>query len=126
MPHPSSWYNDRFVAKIVVNNLKKPVDATLEKIKNARDRFELRQSRFARSLGFGGNDTAVKKLSSNGEKAVKRTTVRKPYRKCALWWPQMSSEIGQLIAVKAQRLTFESLLNFKINAVTFGTLRFQK
>jgi hypothetical protein len=68
MPHPSSWYNDRFVAKIVVNNLKKPVDATLEKIKNARDRFGLRQSRFARALGFGGNDTTVKKLSSNGKR----------------------------------------------------------
>ena len=33
---------------------------------------------------------------------------------------------GQIIAVKAQRLTFEPLLNFKINAVTFGTSRFQK
>ena len=56
MPHPSSWYNDRFVAKIVVNNLKKPVDATLEEIKNTRDRLGLSQSRFARALGFGGND----------------------------------------------------------------------
>ena len=75
MPYPSGWYNDRFVAKIVVNNSKKPVDATLEEIKNARDRLGLRQTRFARALGFGGNDTAVKKLSSNGEKAVKRMTV---------------------------------------------------
>ena len=33
---------------------------------------------------------------------------------------------GQLIAVKAQCLKFEPLINFKINAVTFGTLRFQK
>ena len=126
MPYPSGWYNDRFVAKIVVNNSKKPVDATLEEIKNARDRLGLSQARLARALGFGGNDTTVKKLSSNGEKAVKRMTVRKPFRKCALWWQKMSSENGQLIAVKAQRLTFESLLNFKINAVTFGTLRFQK
>ena len=31
-----------------------------------------------------------------------------------------------VIAVKAQYLKFEPLINFKINAVTFGTLRFQK
>lgn len=59
MPHPSGWYNDRLVAKIAVNNIKKPVDATLEEIKNARDRLGLSQSRFARALGFGGNDNTV-------------------------------------------------------------------
>ena len=59
MPYPSGWYNDRFVAKIVVNNSKKPVDATLEEIKNARDRLGLRQTRFARALGFGGNENTV-------------------------------------------------------------------
>ena len=48
MPHPSGWYNDRLVAKIALNNMKKPVDATLEEIKNARDRLGLSQSRFAR------------------------------------------------------------------------------
>ena len=59
MPHPSGWYNDRLVAKIVLNNMKKPVDATLEEIKNARDRLGLSQSRFARALDFGGNDNTV-------------------------------------------------------------------
>ena len=59
MPHPSGWYNDRLVAKIAVNNIKKTVDATLEEIKNARDRLWLSQSRFARALGFAGNDNTV-------------------------------------------------------------------
>ena len=59
MPHPSGWYNDRLVAKIVLNNMKKPVDATLEEIKNAIDRLGLSQSRFARALGFGGNENTV-------------------------------------------------------------------
>ena len=59
MPHPSGWYNDRLVTKIAVNNMKKPVDATLEEIKNARDRLGLSQSRFARALGFGGNHNTV-------------------------------------------------------------------
>ena len=76
MPHPSGWYNDRLVAKIAVNNIKKPVDATLEEIKNARDRLWLSQSRFARALGFGGNDNTVQKLSSKGKKTVKRMTVQ--------------------------------------------------
>ena len=59
MPHPSGWYNDRLVAKIALNNMKKPVDVTLEEIKNARDRLGLSQSRFARALDFGGNDNTV-------------------------------------------------------------------
>ena len=59
MPHPNGWYNDRLVDKIAVNKLKKPVDATLEEIKNARDRLGLSQSRFARALGFGGNENTV-------------------------------------------------------------------
>jgi len=33
MPHPSSGYNDRSVAKIVVNNLRKTGEATIEEIK---------------------------------------------------------------------------------------------
>ena len=59
MPHPSGWYNDRLVAKIAVNNMKKPVDATLEEIKNARESLGLSQSRFTRALGFGGNENTV-------------------------------------------------------------------
>ena len=59
MPHPSGWYNDRLVAKIALNNMKKPVDATLEEIKNARESLGLSQSRFARAQGFGGNDNTV-------------------------------------------------------------------
>lgn len=59
MPHPSGWYNNRLVAKIALNNMKKPVDATLEEIKNAIDRLGLSQSRFARALDFGGNDNTV-------------------------------------------------------------------
>ena len=59
MPHPSDWYNDRLVAKIAVNNMKKPVDATLKEIKIARERLGLSQSRFARALGFGSNDNTV-------------------------------------------------------------------
>jgi len=51
--------NDRLVASIAVNNMKKPVDATREEIKNARDRLGLSQSRFARALGFGGNENTV-------------------------------------------------------------------
>ena len=69
MPHPSDWCNDRSVAEIAVNSMKKLVDTTLEEIKNARERFGLSQSRFARTLSFGGNDNTVKKLSSNGKKA---------------------------------------------------------
>ena len=69
MQHPSGWYNDRSVSKIGVNSMKKLVDATLAEIKNARERFGLSQSRFARTLSFGGNDNTVKKLSSNGKKA---------------------------------------------------------
>ena len=62
MPHPSGWYNDRWVAKIVVNNLKKLVDATLEESKNARELLRLSQSWFARALGVVGNDNTVQKL----------------------------------------------------------------
>ena len=59
MPHPNGLNNDRLVASIAVNNMKKPVDATREEIKNARDRLGLSQSRFARALGFDGNENTV-------------------------------------------------------------------
>ena len=59
MPHPSGWYNDRLVAKIALNNMKKPVDATLEEIKNARESLGLSQFRFTRALGSGGNENTV-------------------------------------------------------------------
>ena len=59
MPHLSGWYNDRLVAKIALNSMKKPVDATLEEIKNARESLGLNQSRFTRALGFGGNENTV-------------------------------------------------------------------
>ena len=39
--------------------MKKKGDATLEEIKNAIDRLGLSQSRFARALGFGGNENTV-------------------------------------------------------------------
>ena len=59
MPHPSGWYNNRLVAKIALNNMKKPVEATLEEIKNARESLGLSQSQFTRALGFGGNENTV-------------------------------------------------------------------
>jgi len=33
LPHPSGWYDDHSVAKTVLNNMKKPDDATIEEIK---------------------------------------------------------------------------------------------
>ena len=33
MPDPSGWYDDHSVAKTVLNNMKKPGDATIEEVK---------------------------------------------------------------------------------------------
>ena len=71
MPHPSGWYNDRSVAKIVVNNLKKTGDATIEEIKTRENVW-----------GSANLDLLVRWVSA---------AMTIPFRNCVFWWPKMSS-----------------------------------
>ena len=75
MPHPSGWYNDRSVAKIVVNNLKKTGDATIEEIKTRENVW-----------GSANLDLFVRWVSA---------AMTIPFRNCVLRWPKMSSRTSK-------------------------------
>jgi hypothetical protein len=71
MPHPGGGYNDRSVAKIVVNNLRKTGEATIEEIKTRENAW-----------GSANLDLLVRCVSA---------AMTIPFRNCVLWWPKMSS-----------------------------------
>ena len=71
MPHPGGGYNDRSVAKIVVNNLRKTGEATIEEIKTRENVW-----------GSANLDLFMRWVSA---------TMTIPFRNCVLWWPKMSS-----------------------------------
>ena len=65
MPHPRGWYDDHSVAKIVMKNMKKTGDATIEEIKTRE-----------KVWGSANLDLLVRLMSA---------AMTMPFRNCVLW-----------------------------------------